>query len=150
MTAIDQLTEQARIIETINTLFVYTDNRRWSLVRNCFAPSVLFDMSSMGAGEPRHMTPDEIVAAWESGLKPMQAIHHQVGNYLVTVENGTASAFCYGIAIHYLPNPTQQNTRTFVGSYDFGLEKAGDRWRITAFKFTLKYVDGNLKLESSL
>ena len=143
------LVDRANIVDIINTVFIGTDSRRWELVRSCFAPSVLFDMSSMGAGEPRHMTPDEIVAAWESRLKPMQAIHHQVGNYLVTVENGTASAFCYGIAIHYLPNPTQQNTRTFVGSYDFGLEKSGERWRITAFKFTLKYVDGNLQLESS-
>jgi hypothetical protein len=147
---IDLLVDRASIVDIINTLFIGTDSRRWELVRSCFAPSVLFDMSSLGAGEPRQKTPDEIVAAWEEGLKPIQAVHHQVGNYLVNVDGARASAFCYGIAIHYLPNPTQANTRTFVGSYDFGLEKAGDRWRITAFKFTLKYVDGNLKLESSL
>ncbi|HXV14630.1 MAG TPA: nuclear transport factor 2 family protein [Candidatus Krumholzibacteria bacterium] len=148
---IDNLIDRANIVDVINTLFVGTDNRNWDVVRNCFAPSVLFDMSSLGAGEPHHMTPNEIVAAWDAGLKPMQAIHHQVGNYLVTVDGPkSASAFCYGIAIHYLPNPTHANTRTFVGSYDFGLTKENGRWKIEKFKFTLKYVDGNLKLETSI
>lgn len=149
--SIDALSDRCDIVDVINTLFIGTDNRDWNVVRSCFAPSVLFDMSSLGAGAPRQTTPDEIVAAWDVGLKPLQAIHHQVGNYLVTVDGPTsASAFCYGIAIHYLPNPTQENTRTFVGSYDFGLVKRDDgRWRISKFKFSLKYVDGNLGLEKS-
>ena len=45
-----------------------------------------------------------------------------------------------------LPN---QNTRTFVGSYDFHLIKNDERWQIDKFKFNLKYIDGNLKLEAS-
>jgi hypothetical protein len=150
MNDVDVLIERQRIEDAINTLFIGTDNRNWDVVRSCFAPSVLFDMSSLGAGEPRRMTPNEIASAWEAGLRPLQAIHHQVGNFLVTVDGpASASAFCYGIAIHYLPNPSQANTRTFVGSYDFGLTKENGSWKIAKFKFTLKYVDGNLKLEGS-
>jgi hypothetical protein len=33
-----------------------------------------------------------------------------------------------------------------VGSYDFRLVLL-DRWRITSFRFNLKYLDGNLNLE---
>ena len=48
---------------------------------------------------------------------------------------------------HHRPNPTARNTRTFVGSYDFGLRRDGGRWRISSFRFEVKYVDGNLELE---
>lgn len=146
---LEVLLEQTKIIETINRLFIGTDNRDWGQVKSCFASSVLFDMSSLGAGEPRHMIPDDIVAAWDVGLKPLKAIHHQAGNYLVSVNGSMAEAFCYGIASHYLPNPTNRNVRTFVGSYNFGLVKDSGSWKITQFRFNLKYIDGNPHLETS-
>jgi len=75
---------------------------------------------------------------------------HQAGNFRVTVHDDTADAFCYGMASHYLPNPSGRNTRVFVGSYDFGLRRQDARWRIDRFRFNLKYVDGNLELEKSV
>lgn len=143
------LLDRTRVIETINQLFIGTDNRDWNLVKSCFAPSVLFDMSSMGAGPPKHTTPAEIVRTWEAGLKPLKAIHHQTGNHIVRVLGDRAEAFCYGIATHYLPNKTNANTRTFVGSYYFELVKDAERWVIEKFQFNVKYIDGNLKLETS-
>jgi hypothetical protein len=146
---ITALLDRTRVIETVNQLFIGTDNRDWTLVKSCFAPSVLFDMSSLGAGPAKQTTPVEIVSAWETGLKPLKAIHHQAGNHIVRIHGNKAEAFCYGIATHYLPNKTNVNTRTFVGSYDFELAKDGDDWVIAKFKFNLKYVDGNLSLETS-
>jgi hypothetical protein len=146
---LETMVDQTKIIDTINRLFIGTDNRDWALVRGCFAPRVLFDMSSLGAGEPKHLTPDDIVAAWDAGLRPLKAIHHQAGNYLVEVNGTKAEALCYGIASHYLPNKSNKNTRTFVGSYEFALLKDSGRWQIARFKFNLKYMDGNPDLESS-
>jgi hypothetical protein len=146
---LETIVDQMKVVETINRLFVGTDNRNWALVRSCFAPRVMFDMSSMGAGEPGQLTPEEIVSAWDAGLKPLRSIHHQAGNYLVDVSGTKADAFCYGIASHYLPNKSNRNTRTFVGSYEFQLLKEGGCWRIAAFKFNLKYIDGNPDLENS-
>jgi hypothetical protein len=143
------LLDRTRVIETINRLFIGTDDRDWSLVRSCFAPRVLFDMSSLGAGPAKETTPAEIVAGWEAGLKPIKAVHHQVGNHVVRVLGDRAEAFCYGIATHYLPNRTNANTRTFVGSYDFELSRTSATWVITKFRFNVKYVDGNLDLEKS-
>lgn len=70
-----------------------------------------------------------------------------MGNYLASISDAEADAFCYGIASHYLPNDTGDNTRTFVGSYDFGLTRAGDQWKIGRFRFNLKYIDGNMDLD---
>jgi hypothetical protein len=137
-----------KVIEAVTRLFVATDNRDWSSVRDCFDDSVLFDMSSLSGREPAWVTPESITGGWEEGLKGLKAIHHQIGNLLVWVGEETADLFCYGIAIHYLPHPSGRNTRTFVGSYDIHLARKGGEWKIDGFAYHSKFVEGNLILGS--
>ncbi len=85
----------------------------------------------------------------EKGLKALAAVRHQAGNYQVSIKGDEADMFCYGIAYHYLPNPTGQNTRIFVGSYNLHLVRSDAGWKIDRFKFNLKFIDGNKDLESS-
>lgn len=146
---IEQLVEKAAIVDTINTLFLATDERNWTTVRECFASQVLFDVTSMTGGKPSTLSPEEIVEGWHKGLQPLRAVHHQTGNHRVEISGREADAHCYGIAYHYLPNPTGDDTRVFVGSYDFHLVKNDDRWQIDHFKFNLKFIDGNVELETS-
>jgi hypothetical protein len=143
------MTDKELIIDTVNRLFISTDNRDWVEVRALFTPRVLFDMTSLAGGQPAIITSQEIADGWDKGLKGLKAIHHQAGNYLVDVKNDEASVFCYGIAWHYLPNKTNKNTRTFVGSYDIHLARQDKAWRIDKFKFNLKFIDGNPDLERS-
>jgi hypothetical protein len=79
-------------------------------------------------------------------------VHHQAGNFVVSIRGDRASAFCYGIAYHYLARKDGRNTRVFVGSYDYELVRgAGDaphRWLIDSMRFALKFVDGNPSLEA--
>jgi hypothetical protein len=139
--------EREAILDTINDLFVGTDERDWERVRRALAPEVLFDMKSLTGAEPATIPAEEIIAGWEDGLRPLKAIHHQTGNFRVSVDGETADASCYAIALHYRPTASGRNTRTFVGSYDFHLRRAEGRWRIDLFRFHLKYIDGNLELE---
>ncbi len=141
------LVDKDRIVETINQLFIGTDQRDWNKVKSLFAPEVRFDMTSLAGGTPRVMTPQQIVDGWDKGLKPLKAIHHQSGNFIVTVAGDQADAFCYGTATHYLPTKSGRNVRTFVGSYDFHLVRNDGVWWIDALKFNLKYIDGNKDLE---
>lgn len=149
MKGVTALEAHQEILDTINDLFVGTDDRDWDRVRSVFAPQVRFDMKSLTGAEPATLSSSEIIAGWEEGLRPLKAVHHQTGNFRVRVDDdgGGAIAFCYAIALHYRPNASGRNTRTFVGSYDFHLERTGGRWRIDLFRFNLKYVDGNLELE---
>jgi hypothetical protein len=142
------LAERAAVIDALTTLFVETDNRNWPAVLNCLAPRVQFDMTSVNGGQPAEVAADDIVAAWNGGLRPLQAVHHQVGNFRIRLHGAQATASCYGIALHYLPTRSGRNTRTFVGSYDFELEKHEGQWRIILFRFNLKFLDGNLELEA--
>jgi hypothetical protein len=116
-------------------------------VRRCFAATVLFDMTSLAGGTPASLTPEQITSAWETGLAPIEAIHHQAGNFLIDVAGDDATASCYGIALHYKKTASGRNVRSFVGSYDFALRRAGDDWLITSFRFNLKFLDGNTELE---
>jgi hypothetical protein len=134
------------LIEAVDRLFIATDEKNWKTVRDCFTPTVHFDMSSAGAGPASDRASAEIASDWEKNLTPLAAIHHQAGNYRVSVDGERAKLFCYGIAYHYLPNPSGRNTRVFVGSYDFELTRASGHWKICAFRYNLKFVDGNQEL----
>ena len=143
-----ELAERAAITDLITALFVRTDERNWPAVLLCFAPRVRFDMTSVTGGEPTEVAADEITGAWDRSLRPLHALHHQIGNLYVDLQGDRAFATCYGMAIHYLPTRSGRNTRMFVGSYDFEVEKQSDRWRITLFRFNLKFMDGNAELEA--
>lgn len=135
------------ILDTVNKLFLYTDARNWNgLLEEVLAENVLFDMSSLGAGDPATLKAIQITTAWEQGLKPLEAIHHQTGNFELTLSKGEADVFCYGMATHYKKHPSGNNTRMFVGSYNLHLVQQPEGWRIDQFRFNCKFVDGNLKL----
>jgi hypothetical protein len=144
------LIERNHIIDRVNKLFIATDNRGWAAVKECFTDSVLFDMTSLAGSEPSILSSEDIVGTWDAGLKALKAVHHQSGNFLVEIDDKEANVFCYGIAAHYLPNKTNRNVRTFVGSYDMHLVQYGSDWKIDRFKYNLKYIDGNPDLEKSL
>ena len=101
----------------------------------------------IGPRAARRRKAEQIAAGWEEDLRPIEAVHHQAGNYRVAVQGDQATAFCYAIASHYRKTRSGRNTRAFVGSYDFHLAQIGGRWRIDSFRFNLKYVDGNAELE---
>jgi hypothetical protein len=144
---LQDLLERERIAEVVNTLFVATDTRDWSRVKACLAPIVSLDMTSVAGGTPERRSPEEIAAGWEAGLRPIDAVHHQIGNLAIVLEGDQATARCYGIAYHYRKTRLGRNTRVFVGSYVLHLKRTGGDWTIDAFKFDLKFVDGNLELE---
>lgn len=54
------LLEREKIIETINGLFIGTDQRDWVWVKRCFAPQGHFDMTSLTGGEPATRAPMSI------------------------------------------------------------------------------------------
>jgi len=147
MDELNQLLEREKVVDTITRLFIATDERDWPTAKACFAAEVLFDMRSLTGTPPSRVPGQAIVEGWEQGLRNLEAVHHQAGNFRVIVDGESARAFCYGIALHYRRHPSGRNTRTFVGSYDFHLTKEDAYWRIDQLRFNVKFVDGNLGLE---
>lgn len=151
--ALAGLLDREQVAARVTELFLATDRRDWAAVEACFAPAVAFDMSSAGAGPASSRTPGEIAAGWRDGLAGVEHIFHQAGNFVVTLDGDEAEAFCYAIAYHHRARRDGRNTRVFVGSYEFRLARqaggGAPTWRITAMRYALKFVDGNLALETA-
>lgn len=148
MTDLELINDHHAIEAVVNRLFKAVDDRDWQAAHDCFAAQVTFDMTSMGTPGPSILSPQEITAAWEAGLAPIEAIHHQSGNFDIEVAGDSARCSCYGIALHFRRVRSGRNTRTFVGSYIYRLQRAGHAWRISHFKFHLKFIDGNQSLDT--
>lgn len=144
----NQFTEREQIVEAVNKLFVYTDNQEWTkLQEEVFASQIELDMVSMGAEKVEQLSSREICYRWEEAFEGLDAIHHQAGNYIVTLNGDQAEAFAYSIASHYKESAKKEKTRKYVGSYNLHLSKIHEAWRIDKIKYNLKYSSGNMALE---
>jgi hypothetical protein len=142
-----ELVDANDVIGVVTALFVATDRRDWDTVLACLAPEVNFDMTSLTRGESGLVPAGQIVTNWQQGLAPIDAVHHQVGNFRVALNGDRAAVSCYGIAYHFRAKATGGTTRVFVGSYDVGLQRQDSGWRIDEFRFNCRFIDGNLTLE---
>lgn len=104
-------------------------------------------MSSAGGDVPKTLKAKEIGDMWEQGLRDLDAVHHQAGHYLIKVNGDDADIYGYAVATHYRKSALNGNSRAFVGSYDLLAVNTYTDWRLSSFKYNLKYVDGNAKLE---
>lgn len=139
--------DKIELQELANKLFMYTDAQDWEqLQAEVFAGQVWFDMRSAGGGEPRQLAAREICALWAEGFKELDSVHHQAGHYLVEISGEEAAIFGYAVAWHYRGAATRGKSRTFVGSYDLKAVRSPEGWRLTAFKYNLKFIDGNAAL----
>jgi hypothetical protein len=146
----EDLVSRQQVEDAVVRLFVATDERDWPTVESCFTEPFVLDMTSMVKGSPAMMTPRQVAEAWAEGFKTLDHVHHQVGNFRTRVEGQRAHVSCYGVAFHYRAGITAQaKTRTFVGTYDLDLSAQAGCWRISKFKFNLKFIDGNLELEKA-
>jgi hypothetical protein len=135
------------ITELVNKLFMYTDERRWNdLLKEVFTTELWFDMSSMGAGEAGTISAKDLCTMWDKGFEGLDAIHHQSGQYLISIEEEEADIFAYATATHYKKAATKGHIRTFVGSYNLEAVRTPQGWRLDLFRYNLKYADGNVTL----
>ena len=136
-----------QIVETVHKLFVYTDYQKWNkLCEEVFTEEVLFDMSSLGM-EIKKTTAKDICETWRNGFVGIDAVNHLAGNIIVTITDDGAEVFAYATATHFKNDTTLGKTREFVGSYHLHLVETKQGWRIDQFRYTLKYMTGNLELK---
>lgn len=144
----ENYTPWEQVFDTVNKLFVYTDDRQWTkLIEDVFTAEVMFDMSSMGAGVPKMLLSTEICDMWKAGFESIDVVNHLCGNHLINISGNRANAFAYATATHFKNNAQLRKTREFVGTYNIHLILTENGWRIDSFKYNLKYSTGNLELK---
>jgi len=140
--------DKFELTELANKLFMYCDAKQWdNMLNEVFVPVIWFDASSAGAGPPQSMKAKAVCKMWEDGFIGLDAVHHQAGHYLISVQDSNADIFAYAAATHHKRSASKGNTRTFVGSYDLKAQRGANGWRLTQFKYNLKYIDGNIAME---
>jgi hypothetical protein len=147
LTSAIDLAARRAVEDAVVRMFVATDERDWPTLEDCFTSPFTLDMTSMTGGEPTTMTPQQVAQAWADGFKPLDHVHHQIGNLRTEVTGNQASVKCYGIALHHRAKAHGLKTRTFVGTYELSLVAVAGRWQISRLVFKLKFIDGNLELE---
>ena len=142
------ISEREQVIEVLNRLFYYTDYQLWDQLKDeVFADEVHMDMTSLGTPKVEILSAKDLCNVWAEGFRGLDAIHHQSGNYIIDITDNSAEVKAYAIASHFKREARHGTTREFVGSYDFRLNKTENGWRLTFFKFNLKYIKGNLNLD---
>lgn len=146
--AMETIADKIELTELANKLFMYCDAQKWpQMLAEVFTEKIHFDMTSAGGGEPQTMEARAVCEMWRDGFKGIDAVQHQAGHYLITIEGDKADIFGYAIAYHYRKAATNGQSRSFIGSYDLKAIRTTTGWRLTQFKYNLKYIDGNASLE---
>ena len=144
----DAVLNKIELTELANKLFMYCDGQQWKLLlEEVFVQTIWFDMSSAGGNKPQLVEASDICKMWADGFAGLDAIHHQAGHYLINISGNKADIFAYAVATHYKKTATKGPTRSFVGSYDLRAELTSKGWRLSQFKYNLKYIGGNISLE---
>jgi len=147
---VEDVAARLAVEDSVVRMFVAADERDWGTLVDCFTDPFTLDMTSMTGGSPASMTPTQVANAWSEGFKPLDHVHHQVGNFRTRVDGDRATVACYGMAFHHRAKAAgPMKTRLFVGSYELQLVAGDGKWRISEFRFKRKFIDGNLDLERS-
>lgn len=141
------LATRLAVEDAVVRMFVATDERDWPTLEDCFTNPFTLDMTSLAGGDPAETAPADVARAWADGFRPLDHVHHQIGNLRAEVDGNRAKVACYGVAFHHRAKATGGKTRVFVGTYELDLLAFPDRWRIDRLVFRLKFIDGNLELE---
>ena len=144
----ETIADKIELTELANKLFMYCDARQWNkLLAEVFTKFIWFDMNSAGAGEPSNISAETVCKMWSDGFIGIDEVHHQAGHYLISLQENNADIYAYAVATHFKKVAVKGNTRTLVGSYDLKAEKLPLGWRLTQFKYNLKYIEGNASME---
>src|SRR5262245_25482882 len=126
MTPADVLTRMLHAIDALD----------WPTVRDCFAPRVRADYTSLWGGDPATVKVDELVADWQGLAHGLAATQHQTGPIRID-EDGLANT--HVTAHHWLPGAEGGDVWTVYGHY---IARVADD-RIADLTLVLHQQEGN-------
>jgi hypothetical protein len=138
--------EVAEIITTYSSIFINADTHNWEGCQNCFVDEPEIDYSSLNGQPAAEVKAVDLISNWKGFLPRFEFTMHYLTNHRVVVEGNRASGFCYGHAIHHLPNAAGGDLWGVYGTYEFELVKTEMGWRVIKMRYNHKYQDGNPNL----
>lgn len=130
------------------------DTLDWDTVRDCLAPELVTDYTSLWGGEAEKLTPDELLANWEPFATGFDATQHLTGP-IVLVDQGhdqgddTATGVTTVRGYHHVvPGQDGEPAGTWMaaGRYEVGFTRTADGWKVNAITLSMAYEDGSRDL----
>ena len=125
--------ESARIISIVSSIPLAVDLARYDLAESAFAPSILIDYTSLWGGEPQHMTPAELMAAWRGLVPGFDATRHELRDVRAELDGDRATATAFVDGRHWLGGRLWRP----IGTYRWTLERRSGAWKVTSMTFAM-------------
>ena len=139
-----------RLTDVFTLMLHGVDTLDWGTVRACFDSEIATDYTSLWGGEPEKLTPDDLLASWEPFATGFDATQHLTGPIAVVRADGdTATCVTTVRAYHHIVAGDREGpvgTWMVSATYDIGLHRTPDGWKITAVTLNLAYEDGSRDL----
>ena len=133
---------EQEIIHSITELFNAADEHDWARMQYQMADSILVDYSSFTGIPAAELSSATITEAWKNFLPGFDKTHHQLSNFSVSQQDGSATATFNGKADHFIGNESW----TLLATYNASLVKKEDHWVITKLQLNLLEQSGNTGL----
>lgn len=148
-----RLLDEAALRRVADTLDHAVDTKDWGLARAQFAPRLMLDMSSLGAGPAAEVAADDLVAAWRRAFQGGKTSLHLRTNHLARIEGDEAVMTSHGYAWNRLPAGvlgTEAALWEVWGAYEHRFRRGAEGWRITGFTFTATHERGDRRVPSTV
>jgi hypothetical protein len=145
------LCDRAEITDAVVRMGWCLDRRDWDRMRELFTERVYTDYTALWGGAPQEGSVDDLLStsaqgSWRRTMDGLEATQHLITNVLVDVSGDEARATANVLGVHRLPNPHGSPLWTVGGTYDFGLVRTGEGWRIRAITQGISWVEGNQQI----
>lgn len=137
-----ELWERGEVERTIVEFGRGLDDGDWELYRSTLIDTVEIDFSRLTGFPEVRVAADLWTRFAKLALSPVRR-HHQYSNFLIDVEEGTATATVKMVARHWKETDRGAGENTQYGWYEFGLRKEYARWKIARLKHHFEWISGN-------
>jgi hypothetical protein len=138
--------DRLAILQLIGRLSLTIDAKDWDAMGRLFTDTVYHDRTSLTGGEPYTAPVAQFVEGWRQTLQPMDAVHHQITNHVISLDGDQAACAANMQGIHVLANASGGPMWTVGGRHDYQLTRTPDGWRIAGLTFTLQWATGNMNV----
>ena len=140
---LEELKDKADIQALILNYAWGIDSRNWALFRSIFDDEIEMDFSSFNGTPAARMRADDWVAACQALLPGFDATQHVLTNFMIELEDDTATAIVYMKAEHFIADQLGNSSHTLGGHYTHRLKRTGDGWKIHATTLNVTWSRGN-------
>ncbi len=132
MEALDS-SEHIAVNDVLCRFFLAFDERDWTAMSSCLAPTVFIDYSSLGRELPGVMSGLDFVQRRQNAVDTLLK-HHSFSNLLLSKEGDSVRARCNYLILRFHPDHRGEGEDFYhsCGAYEFLFSKAQGSWKITS------------------